>query len=774
MPVLRSQNKPRPDDSVAPPQISQDQPPITTQTPPQPPPQVNRATKIPLTPTTPAPDARPRQHPSTPQRSTTQPSPSQRQPATPHRTQSTPFVPEKWNDKKTPIVWIAVSGIRKEKSTAFVYTTANSVAVYKMKAPGSVLQRLKAAVALVHAADSTTEILCHHDEFLELMEPSGRLRWVHRTLNLLAIEEAQALETDRAAAVPVSARVLSVFGMNSELTVTTPLSVITPQDIFQAATRSRRNTWRALPTHLSSLWREVLIQVATIEMPYDTRNAIMIAAPMIFLDKQCVPKQEELHTRLLTLVSSPQTAIAEEVSGFLSRPILHHNNAPTDLSRLRKTKMLISIGAERKALDIITRSEGTAEMTDAVAAEISTLFPKRKVKIETDPPLLESLPETADAEDIRAATFKLARGAAPGVDAWTRELLLPMFMEASAARDQLVALINNIRLGVLSPDEASFLNSSTLVALRKPNGKLRPIVLGSLFLKLAWKMLLSKISPHSHLHPSQVLGRRPCERAIHHAQRRLRIGDTLLFLDAKNAFGEVTRAAIFKKLMASPELHSLIPLFNLCYRQSSTLLAQGRTFIMDEGVRQGCAAAPFFFHLALSLALEQLDADLRKSVHCVADDVLISDSSPARIRAILDSLVPAMAEIGITVNPQKCVCVGPLSDLFTEFNSSTSVDYLGAFIALSESQQVTWEQLRGKYKQKLLAVEQLITTSKQPGSPISKQDCFLLLRYTCICFSYLLSNSNPKNTERVRDDLNKWMRAQLEARALTRLLSPKG
>jgi hypothetical protein len=344
MPVLRSQNKPRPDDSVAPPQISQDQPPITTQTPPQPPPQVNRATRIPLTPTTPAPDARPRQHPSTPQRSTTQPSPSQRQPATPHRTQSTPFVPEKWNDKKTPIVWIAVSGIRKEKSTAFVYTTA-----------------------------------------------------------------------------------------------------------------------------------------------------------------------------------------------------------------------------------------------------------------------------------------------------------------------------------------------------------------------------------------------------------------------------------IFKKLMASPELHSLIPLFNLCYRQSSTLLAQGRTFIMDEGVRQGCAAAPFFFHLALSLALEQLDADLRKSVHCVADDVLISDSSPARIRAILDSLVPAMAEIGKTVNPQKCVCVGPLSDLFTEFNSSTSVDYLGAFIALSESQQVTWEQLRGKYKQKLIAVEQLITTSKQPGSPISKQDCFLLLRYTCICFSYLLSNSNPKNTERVRDDLNKWMRAQLEA-----------
>jgi hypothetical protein len=170
-------------------------------------------------------------------------------------------------------------------------------------------------------------------------------------------------------------------------------------------------------------------------MPYDTRNAIMIAAPMIFLDKQCVPKQEELHTKLLTLVSSPQTAIAEEVSGFLSRPILHHNNYPTDLSRLRKTKMLISIGAERKALDIITRSEGTAEMTDAVAAEISTLFSKRKVKIETDPPPLESLPETADAEVIRAATFKLARGAAPGVDAWTRELLLPMFMEASAARD---------------------------------------------------------------------------------------------------------------------------------------------------------------------------------------------------------------------------------------------------------------------------------------------------------------------------------------------------
>jgi hypothetical protein len=151
MPVLRSQNKPRPDDSVASPQISQDQPPITTQTPPQPPPQVNRATKIPLTPTTPAPDTRPQQHPSTPHRSTTQPSPSQRQPATPHRTQSTPFVPEKWNDKKTPIVWIAVSGIRKEKSTAFVYTTATSVAVYKMKAPGSVLQRLQAAVARVHA-----------------------------------------------------------------------------------------------------------------------------------------------------------------------------------------------------------------------------------------------------------------------------------------------------------------------------------------------------------------------------------------------------------------------------------------------------------------------------------------------------------------------------------------------------------------------------------------------------------------------------------------------
>lgn len=648
----------------------------------------------------------------------------------------------------------------------------NITRVFKDKAIGSVVERLQAAIRTIQSAAPATEILSHHSEFLSLLSENQPLRWVHRCYNLYAIEEAHAHDEERE---PMFTHMLlhPAFGCDSRAILPTPLLAVTPNDLFKAAIQARRNVWRALPSHLTGLWREALTSLVTAdETAEDTRCALLLVAPCILLDKTLSPTISQLHTNLLRVVASPHLR-NEAITTFLMKCPDDQQQvsplAPTPSDVARKTKMLISIGAERKALDIASRAESVCDISDdARIAEINRLFPSRKRDIPDDPPVLETLCETKAAADFRHVTFRLARGAAPGIDGWTRELLLPILDRESIASDTLCAVLNNMLLGALPPNIVTFINTSRLIPLLKPNKKIRPIVLSSVFLKIAWKTLLLGISQASVLHPSQVLGRRPCERAIHQAQRRLAAGEMLLFLDAKNAFGEVQRAAIHTKLVKHPELHSLIPMFNMCYRTPSSLLAQGHVFRMEEGVRQGCAAAPFLFHLALSLALESLPSTLKNAVSCVADDIVIAAPSPLRVREAHDILIPALASIGIHLNASKCVSLRPpdMQDqpspfLEEGYTDASKVDYLGAFIA-HRGIQASWGDLREKYKQKLDVVQQLVTSSSDPHSPLTKQDCFLMIRYTCFCFSYVLSNSNPANTQLVRQQLNSWLRSVMD------------
>ena len=605
--------------------------------------------------------------------------------------------------------------------------------------------------------------------------PHVTLLWVPRKLNMAAIEDAKAY----------SCGALPPKLMPVPLDRACIVEHLTPPDIFDACKNQRRPTWRSLPSHLRDLWVSLLSAVALDDTRgTDLRTALVACAPSIFLDKRDASTIEELHKRMQSLVASREN-VDIAIHTFATRP---KPPAPPDCpstSSARRIEHLVALGAERKAVAQLTAADTVVRVDAAVAAELEKLFPRRCPSAaapddddDDDSPQRPTFPDrcTVDSSKVLAQTCRLSRGAAPSFDGWTRELLHPLMVtarprsSASAATHTITAIIDSLAAGTVDDDLRDFLNAGVLLALRKANRKYRPIVIGSALLKVAWKILLADVPTISALHPAQVTGRRACEKAIQKLQSNLKNGQSAILLDASNAFGVTSRDAMRSALESDETLRRLIPLFDVSYLSPGCGIAHyGDTEItldIEEGVKQGCAGAPFLFQIALASALRHVRTDDTTSIIAIADDIVICGNNLASMQRARAALERALLEIGIKLNPEKMQALGPLAHRFPG-NHPRIADYLGALIRNPGTQnQATWDDLRPKYRLRLDAIQHSITT-------ISKQCAFILLRYVNFAVSYVFSNSEPDLTQHLRADHTKWARASLEKLIGKKLSDPQ-
>ena len=227
-------------------------------------------------------------------------------------------------------------------------------------------------------------------------------------------------------------------------------------------------------------------------------------------------------------------------------------------------------------------------------------------------------------------------------------------------------LISHIINNQLPVEAKAMLTSSSLVALGKKGGGVRPIAIGELFYRIAAQYAMKLVAPDvkSVLGPHQYGVQTPngAAQVIHAIQHLLQSGDlACLSIDIANAFNSLERAAIFDALYREPALKPIWNIAQFAYTHPSVLVLRERlratqenrlhTILSDNGVRQGDPLAALLFALDV---FNEAGSQCGKGEFSFIDDASFVGKLDELI-ALIESIKPKLAAIGLRVNDSKCV-----------------------------------------------------------------------------------------------------------------------
>ena len=236
-----------------------------------------------------------------------------------------------------------------------------------------------------------------------------------------------------------------------------------------------------------------------------------------------------------------------------------------------------------------------------------------------------------------------------------------------ACAAQLTRIVNAIVRADVPGPIAAILSSATLTVLLKKDEEAmedmrrrqgdayvqpsRPLGMGCVLAKLANSCVMRHLRDFvaDIVGPEQfaVNARGGCE-MIQLALQVLMENDpsaALFSVDAVNAFNAIERPALRAALLARPELHPLLPLYDMLYTNNDGELwfygEDGKlheTFHSRRGVRQGCVLGTFLFCLAMKPVYDRLRILLgpdglllaySDDIYCAADSVMASSAISA-------------------------------------------------------------------------------------------------------------------------------------------------
>ena len=332
-------------------------------------------------------------------------------------------------------------------------------------------------------------------------------------------------------------------------------------------------------------------------------------------------------------------------------------------SFVRRVQGKCADGDVKAALRIITSNEDfiqpSAEVRDALqqkhppspADEVLPPAPNN-----SDTPALE-----VTEVQVQSAIRTMPPGSAAGLDGM-RPLHLKQLISAEATEPgrrllrSITRLVNLILSGSVPDYARDSLFGASLCALRKKDGGLRPIAIGSVYRRLASRLaahhLTSVIGPE--LRPVQMGVGTPlgCEAAVHATREFLTAGTSasavVVKVDVRNAFNTVRRDALLNCIRdRCPEIY---PLTFQAYSSPSPLHFGEHIILSSCGVQQGDPLGPVFFALAVDGCARSLKSPLNL---WYLDDATIAGPAET-VAEDLRTLNTELPKLGLELNSSKC------------------------------------------------------------------------------------------------------------------------
>ncbi|KAJ0181588.1 hypothetical protein K1T71_002310 [Dendrolimus kikuchii] len=330
-------------------------------------------------------------------------------------------------------------------------------------------------------------------------------------------------------------------------------------------------------------------------------------------------------------------------------------------------------------------------------------------------------------ESILEAVMSFRSGSAGGLDGLTPQHLKDLLSGGTGNAGELLLkdmtdLINLMLSGCVNNDILPIIYGANLCALKKKDGGIRPIAVGTTYRRLAAKVCCRAIRNRcsSYFTPIQLgFGTKGgCEAAVH-SLRSFATTDScevILKVDVKNAFNSVNRCTLLSEVKKHfPKIYKFV---HQCYNENSYLVYQNNLIHSATGCQQGDPLGPAIFSLAIHPIIKQLNSKFNV---WYLDDGTLGGNIDA-VKKDLNFLIEEFGKIGLSLNFSKC-------ELFLACSTKNNISTISAFTDLAPNLKIV-----NKNNLNLL------------GSPVFDESFSSFVEDKIVNFQSKLSNLKQLNT----------------------------
>ena len=324
-------------------------------------------------------------------------------------------------------------------------------------------------------------------------------------------------------------------------------------------------------------------------------------------------------------------------------------------------------GDIRGALRALTSDDSFTSPTTEVVAQMKEKHPGPPLDLrEISPPEESSSCISATREEVRRAIQSFPPASSSGLDGIRPSHLRALLSDKTAEAGQrlltaLTALINLALSGRLPSFATRSFYGACLIALRKKDGGLRPIAVGSVYRRIAAKVAATSASVMlgAELRPVQlgVATRNGCESAVHTVRAYAELSDCsaeeriLVKLDVANAFNSVRRDSMLE--VVQERAPNIYPFVWQGYSQAAPLFMGDSVILSQTGVQQGDPLSSLMFSLAIDTATRSADTDI--NVWYLDDGTLAGPYS--HVVNSVQRVKTELEKLNLTINSSKCEVV---------------------------------------------------------------------------------------------------------------------
>lgn len=323
---------------------------------------------------------------------------------------------------------------------------------------------------------------------------------------------------------------------------------------------------------------------------------------------------------------------------------------------------LLELGALGKAARTLFHKQLPRAPPEIAIPQLESLHPQEDPTAFPHPDGVPFFHDLSPAVVQRTIGRRLGRGAAPGLDGWTRELLIPLTEKKELLRE-LTTVVQDILACRVSHRFAARIRACAINPFLKEPGstKIRPITPESVWLKLAGLIALDAVD---NTFAKAFAGWQfgvwgDATIAVDEIRSAYAApsATTLVALDATNAYNRISRRHVLQSVFGDERLRAIWGITDLALGTPSPLgLYEDSQRVAhvtsSSGVRQGMVLGPLLFSAALLVLRPLLEAHPHIKLIAYLDDLTVIGAH-ARVQSFLDAAVPVLEHIGFNINPQK-------------------------------------------------------------------------------------------------------------------------